>query len=142
MPATISSSCHRDGSDAGTVNEARNVLGGPLVSCCTDPMTGWFRDGSCRTDAADLGRHVVCAEMTAEFLEFTRAHGNDLSSPMPAAGFPGLGPGDRWCLCADRWREALAAGVAPPVVLAATEETALEVVSLDDLIAHALDRAT
>jgi uncharacterized protein (DUF2237 family) len=102
-------------------------------------MTGWHRDGSCRTDAGDLGRHVVCAEMTAEFLEYTRSCGNDLSTPAP--GFPGLKPGDRWCLCVERWREALVAGVAPPVVLAATEATALEVVSLDDLAAQALDRS-
>jgi len=120
----------------------RNVLGEPLVSCCTEPMTGWFRDGTCRTAPDDLGQHTVCAEMTAEFLDFTRARGNDLSSPMPQTGFPGLRPGDRWCLCAARWQEALEAGVAPPVVLAACEESALEVVSLDDLKAHAVDRAS
>ncbi len=119
-----------------------NVLGEPLESCCTDPMTGWFRDGSCRSDGSDVGRHVVCAEMTAEFLEYTRSCGNDLSTPAPQVGFPGLRPGDRWCLCAARWREALAAGVAPPVVLAATEASALEVVSLADLAAHSLDRAS
>ena len=118
----------------------RNVLGTGLVSCCTAPMTGWFRDGSCRTDDGDLGRHVVCAEMTGEFLEFSRGRGNDLSTPRP--GFPGLRPGDRWCLCAARWAEALAAGMAPPVVLAATEESALEVVELADLKAHALDMAS
>lgn len=121
---------------------ALNVLGGPLEPCGTDPVTGWFRDGSCRTERADLGRHVVCAEMTAEFLEFTRSLGNDLSSPSPGSGFPGLRPGDRWCLCAGRWHEALAAGVAPPVVLAATEASALEVVELSDLVAHSLDRAS
>lgn len=120
----------------------RNVLGEALVSCCTDPMTGWFRDGTCRTAVDDLGRHVVCAEMTAEFLEFSRRQGNDLTTPMPQSGFPGLRPGDRWCLCAARWREALEAGVAPPVLLAATEESALEVVSLADLKAHALDLAS
>ncbi len=120
----------------------RNVLGDPLVSCCTDPMTGWFRDGTCRAAPDDPGRHTVCAEMTAEFLGFTRARGNDLSSPMPQTGFPGLQPGDRWCVCAARWQEALEAGVAPPVVLAACEESALEVVSLDDLKAHAVDRAS
>jgi uncharacterized protein (DUF2237 family) len=102
-------------------------------------MTGWYRDGCCQTDDADVGRHVVCAVMTEEFLEFTRSRGNDLSTPAPALGFPGLGPGDRWCLCVDRWREALEAGVAPPVVLAATHSAALEVVSLDDLEAHAVD---
>jgi uncharacterized protein (DUF2237 family) len=119
-----------------------NVLGGILEECCSDPLTGFFRDGSCRTSSQDLGRHVVCAEMTAEFLELTASRGNDLSSPRPHLGFPGLRPGDRWCLCADRWREALAAGVAPPVVLSATELSALEVVSLDDLKAHALDQAS
>jgi uncharacterized protein (DUF2237 family) len=117
----------------------RNVLGGPLVSCSTDPMTGWYRDGCCQTDDADVGRHVVCAVMTEEFLSFTHSRGNDLSNPAPAVGFPGLAPGDRWCLCVDRWREALEAGVAPPVVLAATHSAALEVVSLDDLEAHAID---
>jgi uncharacterized protein (DUF2237 family) len=116
-----------------------NVLGGPLVSCSTDPMTGWYRDGCCQTDDEDVGRHVVCAVMTEEFLAFTRSRGNNLSTPAPAHGFPGLTPGDRWCLCADRWREAFEAGVAPPVVLAATHSAALEVVTLDDLEAHAVD---
>ena len=117
----------------------RNVLGGALVSCSTDPVTGWFRDGCCRTEDADRGRHVVCAVMTEEFLAFTRSHGNDLSTPAPAHGFPGLEPGDRWCLCVDRWREALEAGVAPPVVLVATSSAALDVVTLDDLETHAVD---
>jgi uncharacterized protein (DUF2237 family) len=105
-------------------------------------MTGFFRDGSCRTSEEDVGRHVVCAEMTAEFLAYTKSQGNDLSTPNPGFGFPGLKPGDRWCLCAARWREAAAAGIAPPVVLAATEKTALEVVSLETLKAHALDLAS
>jgi uncharacterized protein (DUF2237 family) len=116
-----------------------NVLGGPLVSCSTDPMTGWYRDGCCQTDDEDVGRHVVCAVMTEEFLAFTRSRGNNLSTPAPAHGFPGLTPGDRWCLCADRWREAFEAGVAPPVVLADNHSAALEVVTLDDLEAHAVD---
>ena len=116
-----------------------NVLGGLLEPCSTAPRTGWHRDGSCRTDERDVGRHVVCAVMTEDFLDFTRSRGNDLSTPAPEFGFPGLAPGDRWCLCADRWREALAAGVAPPVVLAATHSAALDVVSLDDLEAHAVD---
>lgn len=116
-----------------------NVLGGPLVSCSTEPMTGWYRDGCCQTDDADIGRHVVCAVLTEEFLEFTRSRGNDLSTPAPAHGFPGLKPGDRWCLCVDRWRQALEAGVAPPVVLAATHRAALKVVSLDDLEQHSAD---
>lgn len=119
--------------------EARNVLGGPLASCSEDPLTGWLRDGCCRTDGLDFGRHVVCAVMTEEFLAFTRSRGNDLSTPVPEHGFPGLKPGDRWCLCVDRWREALTAGFAPPVVLAATHIAALGVVSLDDLEAHSID---
>jgi hypothetical protein len=119
--------------------DARNVLGGPLESCSNNPVTGWFRDGCCRADELDFGRHVVCAVMTEEFLAFTRSHGNDLSTPLPEHGFPGLNPGDRWCLCVDRWRQALVAGVAPPVMLAATHSSALDVVSLDDLEAHAID---
>jgi uncharacterized protein len=118
-----------------------NVLGGPLESCSTAPRTGWFRDGCCRTDEHDLGRHVVCALMTEEFLDFTRSRGNDLSTPAPAQGFPGLKPGERWCLCVDRWREALAAGIAPPVILTATHIKALDVVSLDDLESHSADPA-
>ena len=118
---------------------ARNVLGGELEECCSSPKTGWFRDGTCRTDAADAGRHVVCAHMTATFLAYTRAEGNDLSTPSPSAGFPGLREGDRWCLCAGRWEQARRAGVAPPVLLAATEESALQVIPLEVLRAHALD---
>lgn len=120
----------------------RNVLGGALESCSTRPMTGWHRDGACRTGDDDPGRHAICAEMTAEFLAFTAGRGNDLSTPRPELGFPGLAPGDRWCLCADRWHEALAAGVAPPVVLRATEEAALELVAVEDLMAHAVDMAS
>lgn len=101
-------------------------------------MTGWYRNGFCQTDAADLGAHVVCAEVTAEFLEFSQARGNDLSTPRPEFGFPGLKPGDRWCVCAARWQEALEANVAPPVVLQSTEESALKVIRLADLKAHAL----
>jgi uncharacterized protein (DUF2237 family) len=118
---------------------AKNVLGTHLETCCTDPMTGWHRNGRCETDKTDVGLHVVCAEMTEEFLAFSRAHGNDLSTPAPESGFPGLKPGDCWCLCATRWKEALDAGVAPRVRLAATEESALEVVSLAELTDHALD---
>lgn len=95
----------------GVIMPDLNVLGGPLEDCSRDPVTGWFRDGCCRTDEADFGRHVVCAVMTENFLEFTSAKGNDLSTPAPEFGFPGLAPGDRWCLCAHRWREALDAGV-------------------------------
>lgn len=117
----------------------RNVLGGDLQACGREPLTGFFRNGCCDTGDEDFGRHTVCARMTAEFLEFSRRQGNDLSTPAPGSGFPGLKPGDRWCLCAARWREALEAGVAPPVVLAATHEATLEVVSLTDLTGHALD---
>jgi uncharacterized protein (DUF2237 family) len=102
-------------------------------------MTGFFRTGKCETGPEDLGSHTVCARMTAEFLELSQQMGNDLSTPMPAYGFPGLKPGDCWCLCAARWKEALDAGAAPKVVLAATHEAALEVISLDDLRAHAVD---
>lgn len=116
-----------------------NVLGGPIVSCSTNPMTGWFRDGCCHSDEADVGLHAVCAVMTEEFLEFSKSRGNDLSTPAPAHGFPGLRPGDRWCLCASRWQEAFEAGMAPKVVLAATSIRALEVVTLDDLEAYAVD---
>ena len=119
----------------------KNVLGGRLESCGTEPQTGFYRDGCCHTDDDDPGRHVICAEMTAEFLEFTRKRGNDLVTPVPDFDFPGLRPGDRWCLCAARWREAHLAGVAPPVVLSATHEEALEVVTLDELMEHALDVA-
>ncbi|HZI83743.1 MAG TPA: DUF2237 domain-containing protein [Casimicrobiaceae bacterium] len=116
-----------------------NVLGGRLEPCSVEPRTGFYRDGCCNTGPEDFGLHVVCARMTAKFLEFSKARGNDLSTPHPDVGFPGLKPGDRWCLCAGRWREALDAGVAPPVVLAATHEEALAVVSLADLKRHAVD---
>ena len=121
------------------MTEAKNVLGGKLEVCCTSPLTGFYRDGCCNTGPADAGVHTVCARVTAEFLAFSRSRGNDLSTPVPEFGFPGLEPGDQWCLCAARWKEALDAGVAPPVVLAATHEAALEVVPLEDLKRHALD---
>jgi len=117
-----------------------NVLGGPLLPCSVAPLTGFFRDGCCNTGPEDLGLHVVCVEVTAEFLTFSRAAGNDLTTPIPEYGFPGLKPGDRWCRCAARWEEARRAGIAPPVLLEATHVAALEVCSLDDLKAHALDR--
>ena len=116
-----------------------NVLGGRLEPCSDEPRTGFYRDGCCNTGPEDLGLHVVCARMTAKFLAFSKARGNDLSTPQPEAGFPGLKPGDRWCLCAGRWREALDADAAPPVVLSATHEEALAVVSLEDLKRHAID---
>ena len=121
------------------MGEARNVLGETLEECCRKPLTGFYRDGSCNTGAEDLGLHVVCARMTADFLAFSRSRGNDLSTPVPDAGFAGLKPGECWCLCAARWREALAAGKAPPVRLAATHEAALAVVPLADLKKRALD---
>jgi uncharacterized protein (DUF2237 family) len=117
----------------------RNVLGGPLATCSLRPRTGFFRDGCCNTGPDDLGLHVICAQMTDEFLEFSREQGNDLSTPMPELGFPGLVAGDRWCVCASRWREAYEAGCAPPVVLAATHEETLAVVPLTALRKHALD---
>ena len=112
---------------------AINVLGTPLKPCSTDPMTGYFRDGCCNTDESDRGSHVICAEMTQEFLDFSRQRGNDLSTPRPEYRFPGLVPGNRWCLCALRWKEALAAGVAPPAILESTHQKALEFVTLDQL---------
>lgn len=116
---------------------ARNVLGGPLRACSYDPLTGYFRDGCCHTGPHDAGRHVICAKVTAEFLAFSLERGNDLVTPRPEWRFAGLKPGDRWCLCALRWKEALQAGVAPPVILEATHEAALQVVSLAELQAHA-----
>lgn len=121
-----------------TQTSAKNVLGGPLEPCSMDPLTGFFRDGCCHTGAEDFGRHTVCAVMTREFLAFSVSRGNDLVTPRPEYRFPGLVEGDRWCLCAGRWREAADAGVAPPVVLSATHEKALEVVALADLQYHAL----
>lgn len=118
---------------------AKNVLGEDLQTCSLQPMTGFYRDGCCNTGAGDFGAHVVCAEMTAAFLTYTKAQGNDLSTPVSAYQFPGLKPGDRWCLCASRWREALEDGVAPSVVLAATHISALETVNLGDLKTHAVE---
>ena len=118
---------------------ALNVLGQPLQPCSTDPLTGYFRDGCCRTDASDRGLHVVCVVVSAEFLEFSRARGNDLSTPQPGYGFPGLQPGDRWCLCAARWLEAWHAGMAPFVVLEATHLNALGVVDLEQLQLFAIE---
>jgi uncharacterized protein len=117
----------------------KNVFGEPLEACSLHPLTGFFRDGCCNTEAEDFGLHTVCAEMTAEFLAFSKRAGNDLSTPQPDIGFPGLKPGDRWCLCASRWLEALDAGCAPRVVLSATNEATLEIVELADLKSRALD---
>ena len=113
-----------------------NVLGTPLVPCSYDPLTGYFRDGCCRTDESDTGSHLICARVTAEFLAFSIQLCNDLSTPRPEWRFAGLQPGDRWCLCATRWRQALLAGLAPPVVLECTHEGALGFVSLQDLQSH------
>lgn len=115
---------------------ARNVLGGELAECSRDPLTGWLRDGCCNTDAGDYGVHTVCVVVTEEFLEFSRSVGNDLSTPMPAMRFPGLKPGDRWCLCAARWVEAKQAGMAPDVVLEATHARTLEWAGLAELEEH------
>jgi hypothetical protein len=116
-----------------------NVLGEPLQPCSDDPLTGFFRTGSCITGPEDLGRHIVCCEMTAEFLEFSKKAGNDLSTPRPEMAFPGLAPGDRWCLVAPRWVEALEAGVAPRVALLSTHEGALRYTDLATLKRYALD---
>ncbi|MDE5105684.1 MAG: DUF2237 domain-containing protein [Trichodesmium sp. St17_bin3_1_1] len=120
------------------MTETLNVLGEKLEICCTSPMTGFYRDGYCQTEMSDVGSHVVCAEVTEDFLEFTKRRGNDLSTPRPEYSFPGLKPGDRWCLCVSRWKEALDFGVAPPVVLSATHQKALQVVALEVLQEHSL----
>lgn len=116
---------------------SRNVLGGPLHACSLSPRTGFFRNGACDTCEQDHGCHTVCVEVTDDFLEFSRASGNDLSTPQPAYGFPGLKPGDRWCVCAARWLECVEGGVPAPVSLAATHERTLEIVSLEILRQHA-----
>jgi uncharacterized protein (DUF2237 family) len=116
-----------------------NVLGEPLAPCSLDPMTGFYRDGCCNTDYDDTGIHTVCVRVTAKFLAFSKQRGNDLSTPMPEFGFPGLQPGDQWCLCAGRWKEALDADAAPQVVLAATHEETLAIVALADLKRYAVD---
>ena len=117
----------------------RNVLGGPLGVCSEQPVTGFYRTGCCDTGPDDLGRHTVCIVASAEFLAFSKARGNDLSTPRPEFDFPGVQPGQRWCLCAARWKEALKAGMAPKVVLNATNEATLDIVSLEDLKRHAVD---
>lgn len=116
-----------------------NVLGGPLETCSRDPLTGFYRDGCCRTGPDDVGSHTVCVRLTDEFLAFSRSRGNDLSTPRPQYGFPGLKGGDSWCLCAPRWQEALEAGCAPRVFLGATHAGALDHCRLEDLKAHAVD---
>ena len=118
---------------------AKNVLGTELQTCSTDPMTGFYRDGCCNTGRQDMGLHLVCTEVTDEFLAFSQEAGNDLSTPVPEWGFPGLQPGDRWCVCVERWKQAYDAGYAAPVVLEATHISALEFVSLDELREYAVD---
>lgn len=120
---------------------ARNVIGGELETCSVNPRTGFFRDGCCNTSGEDTGLHLICCEMTEEFLEFSRSHGNDLSTPNPMYDFPGLQPGDRWCVCALHWKEAAAAGVVAPVVLQATHISMLEFVDLEDLQSRAVEDA-
>ena len=119
---------------------ALNVLGGILQTCCTSPLTGFYRNGRCDTGPEDAGVHTVCVQMTDDFLAFSLAHGNDLVTPRPQWNFPGLQAGDCWCLCAARWKEALDAGVAPKIRLAATHEATLALVSLDELIKYAIDK--
>lgn len=121
------------------MRSAKNVLGEPLETCSNDPITGFFRDGCCNTGVDDAGLHLVCSIMDEEFLEFSRDRGNDLITPVPMYQFPGLRPGDRWCLCVLRWKEAFEAGVAPQVVLASTHISTLEFVDMKDLVAHAID---
>jgi uncharacterized protein (DUF2237 family) len=128
-----------DSGKGGGRKSSRNVLGEPLEACSLKPMTGFFRDGCCDTSREDIGSHTVCAVMTAAFLEFSKSRGNDLSTPVPEYGFPGLQPGDRWCLCAPRWREAFEAQCAPRVVLRATHQAALEYCTLADLKRFAVD---
>ncbi len=117
----------------------KNIFGEPLALCSAKPLTGFTRSGCCETGPEDAGSHTVCVEVTPEFLDFSQRMGNDLSTPVPAFGFDGLRGGDRWCLCAARWQQALEAGVAPRVVLGATHERCLEVIDIDDLKSHALD---
>ena len=121
------------------LDRQRNVFGEFIEMCSNRPMTGFYRSGCCHTGEDDVGLHTVCVEMTAEFLSFSKIRGNDLSTPLPEFGFPGLNPGDRWCLCAERWKEALQADMAPRVVLRATHEATLEVVSIEDLKRYAID---
>ena len=130
---------HTNGNGNGHKPKPRNVLGDELQVCCKDPMTGFYRDGFCRTGIEDTGRHTVCIVATDEFLEYSRSVGNDLSTPMPQYAFPGLKAGDRWCLVALRWKQALKDGMAPKVVLASTHESVLQIVSLDQLRQYAYE---
>ena len=124
------------------MSKAKNVLGQPLQPCSMKPLTGYYRNGCCDTGAGDAGVHVVCVQTTKEFLEFSKSRGNDLSTPIPEYNFPGLKPGDRWCLCAQRWQEAFEAGRAPKVILQSTHMAALEFIDLENLKSHATDLKT
>ena len=128
-----------DEKNFGSVKSQLNVLGEPLESCSNDPLTGFFRDGCCNWHPSDIGSHTVCAEMTSEFLEFSKSMGNDLSTPQPEYGFEGLKAGDSWCLCANRWLEAYQNNAAPKIKLKSTNIKALEVIDLDSLKAHSID---
>ena len=128
--------------DSDATETDRNVFGGELAACSHDPKTGYLRDGCCREVASDVGEHTLCAVVTAEFLRYSRRQGNDLITPQPAFAFPGLVPGDRWCLCVGRWLEAVEDDVAPPVVLEATNESVLRVIEPDLLRAHEFDPET
>jgi hypothetical protein len=139
LRSVVDSEPIRDQSEPAIPDDDRNVLGGRLEPCSTEPVTGFYRDGCCNTGPEDLGLHVVCTQVTREFLDFARQQGNDLVTPAPEFGFPGLKPGDRWCVCAATWRQAFEAGVASPVVLVATHEETLAVIPLDALKRHALD---
>lgn len=121
------------------MSNQKNVFGDDLKECSVKPLTGYFRDGCCNTDSSDLGLHIVCVEVSEQFLEFSKSRGNNLSIPNPDVEFPGLKPEDRWCLCADRWKEALDAGVAPPVILSSTNEKVLEIIELKYLKKYAID---
>jgi len=136
----IQSNTYHMNNSNGTTKQtkAKNVLGSELESCCFEPLTGYFRDGYCRTDWMDKGTHTVCAIVTEEFLEYTKAQGNDLSTPFPQFNFPGLKPGDKWCLCASRWLEAYYAGHAPKVNLKATHEKTLSIVGLEILKSYSV----
>lgn len=122
------------------MNEPKNVLGGALITCSIAPLTGYYRDGCCKTGFEDAGTHTVCAEITNEFLNYTKSKGNNLSTPNPAYGFPGLKAGDFWCLCALRWKEALLAGKAPKIKLEATHEKTLEFINFEDLKKYAIEK--
>lgn len=122
-----------------TDDSARNVFGEAIVPCSEDPLTGFLRDGCCNTNAQDVGNHTICVQVTADFLAYSKAQGNDLSTPRPEFGFEGLKPGDRWCVCAGRWKDAFDAGYAAPIIMQATHERALEAVSFSELKQHAID---